>query len=230
MSAGVLGGALGAGVGGAVLLGLAGGVIAWRAHRRRRGPSVPFLLPPTAVPLAQLRRIASRVSQSRVGPAPLPRSSYSRLGNPDAPLGPDGAGGDGAGLLADDVDDLEAGGTGEDDGAPRVRRQSLLQTVSTGLRRSTSLLSRAALGTGGPTRTASLLSESALLTASSDGDEDDRSSVSGSGGAPGRDTRRMSLWSLAGDAPEMPPEADEEDDKEPPEQRGHRRRGDEDEP
>ena len=205
----MLGGALGAGVGGAALLGLAGGLVAWRAHRRRRGPSVPFMLPPQAVPLAQLRRVASRVSQSRVGPAPLPRSSYSRLGNPDAPLGPDGAGGDGAGLLADDVD-LEAGGTGDDDGAPRARRPSLMQTVSTGLQRSASLLSRAAMGAGGPTRTASLLNESALLTASSDGDDGDESSVSGSGGAPGRDTRRMSLWSLAGDAPEMPPEENDE--------------------
>ena len=220
VSAGVLGGALGGAVGGAALLGLAGGLVAWRAHRRRRGPSVPFLLPPSAaVPLAQLRRVASRISQSRVGPAPQPRSSYSRLATPESPLGPDGAGGDGAGLLGDD--DLETGpappfggDSGSSDGsAPRTRRNSLMRTVSSGLQRSASLLTRAgAGGSGGITRSASILSESALLTASDDGAEEEERDGSSQGA--GNDTRRMSLWSLAGvDGVESPPVAGLEDEE-----------------
>ena len=91
------------------------------------------------------------------------------------------------------------------------RRNSLMRTVSSGLHRSASLLSRAsAAGVGGPTRSASVLSESALLTASDDGDEEQRE---GSQGAPGRDTRRMSLWSLAGDTVELPPVAGLEDEE-----------------
>jgi hypothetical protein len=127
---------------GASLLGLCGGVAAWRAHRRRRGPSVPFMPSSSATSsLERLRRISARISGSvrnafagggsessssgpRIGPDGLPmrigsgmppRSSYTRMGAPaerDCETGGGGGGGFSGGKRGGAAKELQMGSRG----------------------------------------------------------------------------------------------------------------------
>jgi hypothetical protein len=115
---------------GASLLGLAGGLFAWRTHRKRRGPSVPFF-PVGFAPMERLRRISARISGSlrgafrssgggggggsdgpRIGPDGLPMRIGAGNGPPPRGVG---AGADG-GKAAAAEGDCEAGGGGGDGG------------------------------------------------------------------------------------------------------------------
>ncbi len=173
-------------------MGLAGGVAAWRAHRRRRGPST-VLWPALQGASVRMRRISARLSSTLRDGLSLAsaRASYSRLALPQ-PLG-GGAEDAGGGGEAQSPRRSPPRGSG----APAALQLAARGGPEAGGRRSSMLLGAAAAALAAQARRLLPGGSGDGFEDGGGGDDDDDDDLSRDSDAAPRPPRRVSQWDAA---------------------------------